>query len=92
LLSCQTLRLDALQQHEAACEANPARPVACEKGCGLTIPADETAEHNCVKALRELVLEQKGRLASLEERVANQATCISNQASREHLCGEESSG
>ncbi|XP_062401651.1 E3 ubiquitin-protein ligase NRDP1-like [Sardina pilchardus] len=61
------LRLSQLQSHLRECEHNPKKPVMCERGCGLEIPKDELAQHNCVGHLRTLVQKQQGKIAELEK-------------------------
>lgn len=64
---CQAIvKLDLLQAHVQECEFNPKKPILCDKGCGLTMPKDELADHNCVRELRALVQQQLTKINSLQ--------------------------
>lgn len=63
-------------------EYNPKRPMPCEAGCGLVIPKDELAEHNCVRELRALIATHQGKLNDYEQELAEQRLVI-NEHKRE---------
>lgn len=63
-------------------EFNPKRPVPCEAGCGLVIPKDELAEHNCVRELRALITSQQSKLDDFQQELAEQRLII-NEHKRE---------
>ena len=64
------LRLDNLSGHLKECAHNPKRPVACDKGCGMTtIPKDEMRDHNCVRELRSVMRAQDEKISELETAV-----------------------
>lgn len=54
----------------------------CEAGCGLVIPKDELAEHNCVRELRALIATHQGKLNDYEQELAEQRLVI-NEHKRE---------
>lgn len=54
----------------------------CEAGCGLVIPKDELAEHNCVRELRALIATQQGKLTDYQQELAEQRLVI-NEHKRE---------
>ena len=76
------LKLDALQSHLEECEHNPKRPLPCEAGCGFVIPKDELHNHNCVKELRTLCLQQQQKISELKQTQADQNISI-NELKRE---------
>ncbi|KAI1291877.1 E3 ubiquitin-protein ligase NRDP1 [Halotydeus destructor] len=61
------VKLDVLGSHCNDCEFNPKKPVPCESGCGLVIPKDELAEHNCVRDLRTFVNKQQTEISKLTQ-------------------------
>lgn len=70
-LGCAVVvRLDALPAHIGECEFNPTKPVACDRGCGLVVPKNELAAHNCVRELRTLVQSQAVRVDELHAELA----------------------
>uniref|UniRef100_A0A4W3GKN6 E3 ubiquitin-protein ligase NRDP1 n=1 Tax=Callorhinchus milii TaxID=7868 RepID=A0A4W3GKN6_CALMI len=78
------VRLDQLVSHLNDCEHNPKRPVTCEQGCGLEMPKDELPNHNCIKHLRTMVLQQQGKIAELEKTTAEHKHQLSEQVSDPH--------
>ncbi|KAH8285812.1 hypothetical protein KR018_009255 [Drosophila ironensis] len=68
----QLLALEEYRSHIASCEQNPKVVVSCNKGCGMKVPKDELANHNCVFELRELLASQVSEIAQLKEEQANQ--------------------
>ncbi|XP_014760436.2 E3 ubiquitin-protein ligase NRDP1 isoform X2 [Drosophila ananassae] len=68
----QLLALEEYRSHVAGCEHNPKVVVECNKGCGMKVPKDELARHNCVFELRELVQNQMAEIAELKETQATQ--------------------
>ncbi|XP_072940359.1 E3 ubiquitin-protein ligase NRDP1 isoform X1 [Epargyreus clarus] len=76
------LKLDSLASHLVECEFNPKRPMPCEAGCGLVIPKDELAEHNCVRELRALIATQQGKLTDYQQELVEQRLII-NEHKRE---------
>jgi len=62
-------KLDSLSAHLNECEYNPKKPVACEQGCGLTIPKDEMTTHNCVKELRGALQTTNNKLTNTQIQV-----------------------
>lgn len=56
--------------------------MSCEAGCGLVIPKDELAEHNCVRELRALIATQQGKLTDFQQELAEQRLVI-NEHKRE---------
>lgn len=54
----------------------------CEAGCGLVIPKDELAEHNCVRELRVLIASQQGKLTDYQQELTEQRLII-NEHKRE---------
>ncbi|XP_004927168.1 E3 ubiquitin-protein ligase NRDP1 isoform X2 [Bombyx mandarina] len=76
------LKLDSLPNHLVECEFNPKRPIPCEAGCGLVIPKDELAQHNCVRELRALIATQQGKLNDYQQELAEQRLVI-NEHKRE---------
>ncbi|XP_022122730.2 E3 ubiquitin-protein ligase NRDP1 isoform X1 [Pieris rapae] len=76
------LKLDSLASHLVECEFNPKRPMPCETGCGLVIPKDELAEHNCVRELRALITSQQEKLTDYQQELAEQRLII-NEHKRE---------
>lgn len=54
----------------------------CEAGCGLVIPKDELADHNCVRELRALIATQQGKLNDYQLELAEQRLVI-NEHKRE---------
>lgn len=63
------VKLDYLNQHLSECEHNPKKPVHCELGCGLVIPLDEVAQHNCVRELHNIIHLQGEQITDLKEQV-----------------------
>ncbi|KOB74352.1 Early girl [Operophtera brumata] len=51
-------------------------------GCGLVIPKDELAQHNCVRELRALIATQQGKLTDYQHELAEQRLVI-NEHKRE---------
>lgn len=66
------LKLDTLARHLEECEFNPKRPLPCESGCGLIVPKDELKDHNCIKDLRGLVLQQQQKLMEFQQDLTEQ--------------------
>lgn len=54
----------------------------CETGCGLVIPKDELADHNCVRELRALITTQQEKLTDYQQELAEQRLII-NEHKRE---------
>ncbi|XP_035244281.1 E3 ubiquitin-protein ligase NRDP1-like isoform X2 [Anguilla anguilla] len=73
------LRLDQLPSHLKDCEHNPKRPVMCEEGCGLEMPKDEVANHNCIKHLRTVVQQQQTKIGELEKTAAEHKHQLAEQ-------------
>lgn len=73
------VRLDCLQSHLDACEYNPKRPVACDKGCGLIVPLDEVPQHNCVRELHKLLREKSDNVDELSSKVDRLELQLSEQ-------------
>ncbi|KAH8260044.1 E3 ubiquitin-protein ligase NRDP1 [Drosophila bipectinata] len=67
----QLLALEGFRRHVAGCEHNPKVMVDCNKGCGMQVPKDELATHNCVFELRELVQSKVTEIAELKKKQAN---------------------
>lgn len=65
------VKLDSLQSHLQECEFNPKKPILCDRGCGLTMPKDELGDHNCVRELRAVVLQQQTKISSLQTEVGD---------------------
>ncbi|XP_017047745.2 E3 ubiquitin-protein ligase NRDP1 [Drosophila ficusphila] len=75
----QLLSLEEFRGHVAECEHNPKVVVACNKGCGMKVPKDELAHHNCMFDLRELVQQQVKEIAELKEKQSSQELRIQSQ-------------
>lgn len=63
----EVVKLDQLTAHQEHCTYNPKVPVACQAGCGLVIPKDEMAAHNCVREVRRVL---EARIEVLEAELA----------------------
>ncbi|XP_017037313.1 E3 ubiquitin-protein ligase NRDP1 [Drosophila kikkawai] len=61
------LRLEDYRLHVASCEYNPKVAVECSNGCGMKVPKDELAKHNCILELREMVKRQQGEIVDLKK-------------------------
>lgn len=68
----QLLQLEDFRSHVDSCEHNPKVVVECTKGCGMKVPKDEMATHNCVFELREMVQLQRAEIADLKEILSGQ--------------------
>ncbi|KAK4302261.1 hypothetical protein Pmani_025637 [Petrolisthes manimaculis] len=73
------VKLDALGCHLEECEFNPKRPVPCEQGCGLVVPKDELKDHNCLRELRSLIQSQSGKIAELQQELAENKYQLNEQ-------------
>ena len=61
---------DSIKTHQVVCAHNPERPVSCNN-CDLQMKASELVNHDCVAALKAIVLKQQRLLHTLlEENVA----------------------
>ncbi|XP_030377768.1 E3 ubiquitin-protein ligase NRDP1 [Scaptodrosophila lebanonensis] len=73
------LPLDEFRAHVIACEHNPKVVVVCTKGCGMKVPKDELASHNCVFELREMVQSQINEISELKDMQTHQEMRIDVQ-------------
>ncbi|XP_066988012.1 E3 ubiquitin-protein ligase NRDP1 isoform X1 [Macrobrachium rosenbergii] len=73
------LKLDLLSSHLEECEFNPKRPVPCEQGCGLVVPKDELKDHNCLREMRSLIQNQSGKIAELQQELAENKYQLNEQ-------------
>lgn len=62
------VKLDALASHMDECQYNPKRPVACDKGCGMVVPLDEVAQHNCIQELHKMLKKESKKVHEITER------------------------
>ena len=63
---CKTLvQLDMISDHENKCVFNPTTPVACTKGCGLTITRGKLPTHDCIQELGSRLAKVEVALARL---------------------------
>ncbi|XP_016929593.1 E3 ubiquitin-protein ligase NRDP1 [Drosophila suzukii] len=79
----QMLALEEFRNHVATCQHNPKMVVLCNRGCGMKVPKDEMARHNCVFELRELVEKQEKEISDLKDKQAIQE--IRNLSQRREL-------
>ncbi|EDW73030.2 uncharacterized protein Dwil_GK16866 [Drosophila willistoni] len=63
----QLLQLDEFRRHVDTCEHNPKVVVECPMGCGMKVPKDEMASHNCVFELREMMQQQQTEITELKD-------------------------
>ncbi|XP_016989602.2 E3 ubiquitin-protein ligase NRDP1 [Drosophila rhopaloa] len=73
------LPLEEFRTHVVSCEHNPKVVVLCNKGCGMKVPKDELARHNCVFELRELVHQQIKEISELKVKQASEELLIVSQ-------------
>ncbi len=64
-------KLDLLSHHLKECEHNPKRAVLCDKGCGLAVPKDELAAHNCIKEMRSVLTTNEQKVAEMQSEMAD---------------------
>ncbi|XP_017029398.1 E3 ubiquitin-protein ligase NRDP1-like [Drosophila kikkawai] len=75
----QLLTLEGFRAHVASCEHNPKLIVECQKGCGIKVPKDKLATHNCIEELRDTVKVLLGDLKELKESQISQQLRIMTQ-------------
>uniref|UniRef100_A0A1A9WVT8 E3 ubiquitin-protein ligase NRDP1 n=1 Tax=Glossina brevipalpis TaxID=37001 RepID=A0A1A9WVT8_9MUSC len=66
------IKLGDLNSHVRQCEYNPNRLLPCEKGCGIIMPKDMLKDHNCVRDLRAIILEQKRKIYTFKKEIVGQ--------------------
>lgn len=81
----RVVKLELLRGHLSECEYNPSRPIMCEKGCGFTIPKNESDKHNCVKQLRTYIDEMRSSWEKEREILVKMIAASRSDRFREEL-------
>ncbi len=63
------VKMDMLNTHLKDCAHNPKRPTECSEGCGMTVPRDELAAHNCIRELRAGLKAHDQKVAELLQEI-----------------------
>ncbi|KAK2723287.1 E3 ubiquitin-protein ligase NRDP1-like isoform X2 [Artemia franciscana] len=58
------LTLERLEAHLLQCNFDPKRLITCQSGCGLTMPYEESVNHNCLESLK---IEMESKLAIVQK-------------------------